>query len=448
MWKAFASIWLMTAVAVACGKSQVDSKAHTTVVVSPTLQGTQAPAGVPRFPTGLPAKHIVEWDKLNAACNSTRVRDIGPCMQSFVDYGDILGLVTLVDSKELGIHVDAVGRFHPNTIFQIMSMSKPFVSIAVMKLVEQGKISSVDVRVSQLRGLEDFPYQGITVRQLLTHTSGIWYLREPQPGIRTGIAPHLTNKLEKAPEVTVRDKSLEFVAKHYANPALYPLGSTAPQYSNIGYLMLGWIVQRVSGTTYERFVKDEILEPLRMTDTFFFPSGASAEQRSRIADLDRRDPDPLEYVNYDKLRPGWAYPSPEGGLYSTAQDLRQFLLLFRHRGQVPGRPRILSEESVRRLMEDEIPLEDFAPVLGLSCSGRIGRSLGFFVVRAPGCADLPGLGPGTIQHDGRFSTDLWYDPGKDQIGIFLYQIVTNGDSTPSLAENDAFKEMLARIASR
>ena len=442
MWRTFTSIGVITAVVVGCGKSEVNPNAHATVATSPTLQGAPAVARVPRFPSGLPAKHIAEWDKLNLACKGTHVRDVGPCMQSFVDDGNILGLVTLVDRKDLGVHVDAVGQFHPNTIFQIMSMSKPFVSIAIMKLVEQGKIPSVDTRVSQLRGLEDFPYSEITLRQLLTHTSGMWYWKEPQPGIRTGIAPHLTNKLEKTPEVTVRDKSLEFVAKHYANPTLYPLESTAPQYSNIGYMMLGWIVQRVSGVPYERFVKDEILDPLGMTDTFFFPSGASPEQRARIADVDRRLPDPLEYVDYDKLRPGWVYPSPEGGLYSTAQDLRQFLLLFRHRGQIPGRARVLTEASIDRLMQDQIPNDSYG------CGGQLGHSLGFYVVRAPGCADLPGLGPGTIRHYGRFSTDFWYDPGKDQIGIFLYQIVTNGDSTPSLAENDAFKQMLARITSR
>jgi CubicO group peptidase (beta-lactamase class C family) len=267
----------------------------------------------------------------------------------------------------------------------------------------------------------------------------MWYRKEPRPGVRTGIGPNLTNRLEKAPEVTTRDKSLEFVARHYANPALYPLESKAPQYSNIGYTMLGWIVERVGGLPFESFVKKEILDPLGMADTFFFPSRVSAEQQARIADLDQRLPDPLEYVHYDKLKPAWTYPSPEGGLYSTAHDLREFLRLFRHRGQIPGRARLLSQASVDQLMQDQVPGGDYG------CAGRLGHSLGFYVVREGGCADLPGLGPGTIRHDGRFSTDFWYDPGRDRIGIFLYQIVTNGNSTPSLAESDAFKQMLARM---
>ena len=97
-------------------------------------------------------------------------------------------------------------------------------------------------------------------------------------------------------------------------------------------------------------------------------------------------------------------------------------------------------------MRDQLPDADYASVVGVRCQGRIGRSLGFFVVRAGGCPDLPGLSPGTIQHDGRFATDFWYDPDKDRIGVFLYQIVKDGDSTPSIAENDLFKQMLSRIS--
>ena len=69
---------------------------------------------------GLPARGIPEWEKLNPACKGNRLRDIGPCMQSFVDYGSILGLVTLVDSGDLGVQLDAVGRLKTDTIFQIM----------------------------------------------------------------------------------------------------------------------------------------------------------------------------------------------------------------------------------------------------------------------------------------------------------------------------------------
>jgi CubicO group peptidase (beta-lactamase class C family) len=420
---------------VACAQSPSSSD-----VPRGSNESTRVPH-VPRFPLGLPAENIPEWDGLDQSCKGTRLSDIRPCMQSFVDFGSILGLVTLVDDGDFGIQIDAVGNYETDTIFQIMSMTKPFVAVAILKLVEQGRIPSIESRVAQLPGLDDFPYRDITIRQLLTHTSGVWYWKEPSPGIRTGIAPHLTNRLEKEPSVTIRDKSLDYVASHYADPTRYPLELTTPQYSNIGYLFLGWIVERISGHPFEQFIQETILTPLALTDTFFFPNAASPAQRARIARLDRRLPDPLEYEHYDELRPGWEYPSPAGGLYSTASDLRKFLLLFRHRGAIPGSPRLLSEESIELLIADQIPDGDNYEY---GCNA-MGWSLGFAVIRAPGCSKAPGLRPGTIAHTGRFSTDFWYDTERDQIGIFLYQIVTNNDSTPSLAENDAFKQMLARI---
>src|SRR5262245_13694986 len=79
---------------------------------------------VPRLPLGSPMKHIPAWDKLNPACLATKAQDIKRCMQSFVDYGSILGVVTLVD-RQNRMQLDAVGTFKPDTIFQVMSISKP-----------------------------------------------------------------------------------------------------------------------------------------------------------------------------------------------------------------------------------------------------------------------------------------------------------------------------------
>jgi CubicO group peptidase (beta-lactamase class C family) len=267
----------------------------------------------------------------------------------------------------------------------------------------------------------------------------MWYRKEEKPGVWIGLGPLLTNKLDKAPEITVRDKSLEFIARHYAHPTLYPLGSTSPQYSNAGYVTLGWIIQRLSGQPFDQFMKFNLFDKLGMKDTFFFPAKASAAQRQRIADLDRRLPDPPDYNHYDRLRPGWVYPAPEGGLYSTATDLHSFLSLLRHHGQLPGHPRILQPGSVKLLVEDQVPSAD------CGCNGRIGRSLGFYVIRPPGCPWAPALSPGTINHSGRFSTDFWYNAEKDEIVVILNQRVTNLSSPLPDGAKDAFEWMLERI---
>lgn len=406
---------------------------------------------VPRFPLGRMADGIRKWERLHPTCSGTSLRDIRPCMQSFVDYGSMLGLVTLVDRRGLPLQVDGVGAFKENSIVQIQSMTKPFVAVLVLKLVEQGRIASVDSRVIELPGFADFPYSTITIRQLLTHSGGIWYRKEPSPGVRTGIAPQLTNALEKQPGVTVRDKSLDFVARHYANAQLYPLEQTGPQYSNISYTLLGWIVERLSGVSLDRYMHQVILDPLALHDTFFFPARATREQQARIVSLDRRLPDPADYVHYDRLRPGWVYPSPEGGLYSTAADLRRFLQLFRHAGMVPGSPRVLSHASIALLLKDQPAGQWQAPRVAASwaCHGQNGRTLGFYLTGQQGCVDSPNFSPGTVSHTGRFATEFWYDPQKDEIGMFLAQVVLeNPIYSASVAERDVFKQMLARITER
>jgi len=291
---------------------------------------------VPNLPLGLPSKNIPEWERLSPSCKGNNLRSIRPCMQSFVDYGSLIGAVTLIDRKGIRVQTDAVGEYNQDTIVQIQSMSKPFVSVALMILVERGKIPSVDSKVSDLSSFQDFPYPNVTVKQLLTHTSGMWSVKEGKDGMFFGVVPYYLNRLDKALEISVRDKSLEFVAKHFVNPKLYPLGSNDYAYSNVGYIILGWIVEKLSGEPFEQFLKKNITDKLGMKDTFIFPSKASAVQRSRIANVDRRPPDVLDIDNYDKTRPGWTYSSPEAGLYSTAKDLRQFLRIFRHKGKVPS----------------------------------------------------------------------------------------------------------------
>jgi CubicO group peptidase (beta-lactamase class C family) len=338
-----------------------------------------------------------------------------------------------------------VGEYTEGTIFQIQSMSKPFVSVAIMILVDRGKIPSIDAKVVDLDGLRDYPYRDVTVKELLTHMSGLWPVHEDTSGVFWGVVPYYRNRLDREPQITVRDKSLEFVAHHYANPRLYPLGSKEYAYSNVGYLTLGWIIERLSGQPFEQFLMTNIIRPLGMRDTFIFPSGATADQRRRIANVDRRLPDALDVEEYSKLRPGWTYPSPEAGLYSTAADLRRFLLLFRYRGQPPGAQKLLSEQSVAHMLRDEVPSTDFG------CDGQVGRSLGFYVVRPRGCPNMPGLEPGTIWHSGRFLTFYWYDPVRDEIGIFLEQKVTRRDSktiNSYLGEREAFMQLIQRARLR
>ena len=369
-----------------------------------------------------------------------RFADIAPCLQQFVDDGSVLGLVTLVDRGGEHLQVDAVGQYRQDTIFQVMSLSKPFVSVGILMLVERGRIPSIDTRVSDVPELASFPYPEITFRELLTHTAGMWPVNGPFPAKEVptewlGIAPHLTNRADRGPSISFRDKPLWYVANHYADPELYPRDPRRiSQYSNVGFLTLGWAISRLSEMPFEQFMRTEIFEKLGMEDSFFFPMRQAEGKRSRIAVLDRRRIDPPDYDHNEETRPGWAYVSPAGGLYATAHDLHLFLQLFRHGGGLPGQERILTPESIDLLMRDQLSEEEIP--------GNDGRSLGFYVVRSSEALVEP-KSPGTIHHGGRFGTWFSYNPERDEISIFLDQRVGYRGEIPF--HRNAFLDLLARI---
>jgi len=97
---------------------------------------------------------------------------------------------------------------------------------------------------------------------------------------------------------------------------------------------------------------------------------------------------------------------------------------------------------MKQLMEDQVPKNSFG------CDGQIGRGLGFEVVRKGGCFSRPGLDAGSIFHGGRFLTFFWYNPARDEIGVFLMQKITRRDDqtlNSFLGEREAFMQLAERI---
>jgi CubicO group peptidase (beta-lactamase class C family) len=253
-------------------------------------------------------------------------------MQELVDRGVIPGAVTLVARHGQVASLEAVGwqeietrkSMRPDSIFQIMSMTKPFTSTAIMLLMEEGRIALsdpvekylpdfheqwvIESTDSKIRTLHRAP-RPVTLRDLLTHTSGM-----------SGAPPGGASKIT----VTLDRSLAEVVALDSQGPLLFDPG-TKWSYSNPGMATLGRIVEVVSGQRYEKFVEDRILRPLGMKDTFFYPP---EEKWSRIAMLYARDGGHLVKAGPDtqggdpwNYRKGARYPCPECGLFSTAADL-------------------------------------------------------------------------------------------------------------------------------
>jgi len=192
----------------------------------------------------------------------------------------------------------------PNTIdtrFRLGSITKQFTAMAIMILAERGKLSVQDP-IS--KHLADSPkaWEPITIRQLLTHTSGIpSYTSFPQMMTRTVRLPATIDEVI----ATFKDKELDFQPGDKFT------------YSNSGYIVLGKIIERVSGTDYETFLRQNVFQPLEMNDSGYDHNSAILPRRAaghvRMLNLIGNAP----YIDM-------TWPHAAGALYSTVDDLARW----------------------------------------------------------------------------------------------------------------------------
>jgi CubicO group peptidase (beta-lactamase class C family) len=186
----------------------------------------------------------------------------------------------------------------PDMIFQVASITKQFTAIAILKLMEEGKILLKD---SVQKYIPDFPSKGYTVsiENLLTHTSGIKdYMQIDYQ------SPYM--------------ERWDFTPKQLIDSfKYYPLGfapGTKYSYSNSGYYLLGYIIEKISGKKYQRYVQDHILEPLQLSNSYFDTNGIIIPNRVKGS----RKEGSL-FKNADYWSPSIAYSA--GGLLSNTNDL-------------------------------------------------------------------------------------------------------------------------------
>jgi CubicO group peptidase (beta-lactamase class C family) len=213
-----------------------------------------------------------------------------------------------IASKSTGVANKATGTaIDVNTRFNLGSMNKMFTAVAVAQLSQAGKLSFTD---TVAKYLPDYPNkevaEKVTIHQLLTHTSGM--------------GMYWNEKF-----MAQRDKLLT-VAAHLplfaTDPLLFPPGEKF-QYSNAGYMLLGAIIEKVSGQDYYSYVHDHIFSPAGMTETGFYEPGKDIPNLA--IGYTRMSPDgkPSEEV-HDNTNTREVKGGPAGGGYSTAPDLVRF----------------------------------------------------------------------------------------------------------------------------
>lgn len=362
-------------------------------------------------------------------------------MKHFIDDKTVAGAVTLVARGSVVVEFDAAGMadveanqsMRRDTIFQIMSMTKPVTAIAIMMLAEEGKLAvrdPVEQYLPEFKGLRvrtnngpdaDYfgrPNHAITIRDLLTHTAGF-----------TDSAPAAILDYRQKMNVPL-DEVVRQLAKE---PLLFQPG-TEWSYSSAGIEVLGRIVEVCSGEKYEDFVAERILRPLGMKDSFFFPP---PEKVSRIAMVyAQRDGQlvraPGTILGGDPAlhRQGSVFSAPGWGLYSTAEDLLHLYEMMLNGGVYEGK-RYLSEFSVHLMTE--------AHTTGIRPAGWMRGSdygLAWEVVTEP-LGELDGHSRGSFGHGGAFGTQGWIDPKNKLISILLIQRSDGGTDTMS----DVFMNM-------
>ena len=356
-------------------------------------------------------------------------------MKHFVDQGTVAGAVTLVSQGDNVIEFDATGMadiegnqpMKKDTIFQIMSMTKPVTAIGVMMLAEEGKLAlrdPVEMYLPEFKGLrvatnngpdEDRlgkPEHEITIRDLMTHTAGF-----------TDNAPAAIKDYRQLMNVPL-DEVVRQLAKE---PLLFQPG-TQWSYSSAGIEVLGRIIEVCSGQKYEDFIAGRILKPLGMKDSFFFPP---PDKVARIAMVYEQKegklvPAPGTILGGDpaKHRQGSVFPAPGWGLYSTAEDLLHLYRMMLNGGEYDGH-RYLSNFSVHLMTEPHT--SDIHPVGWMRGSDY---GLAWEVVTEP-LGELAGHTSGSYGHGGAFGTQGWIDPDHSLISILLIQRADGGADSMS-----------------
>lgn len=343
---------------------------------------------------------------------------VAPRMQEFVDKGEAAGIVTLIATRDKVLHVSAVGKtnlagqrqMRRDDIFWIASMSKPVTAVCVAILADARKLAFDDPVEKYLPEFSDLkvkdngqlvkPSRAITLRDVLTHTSGLTDVNSRDP--------HLT---------------LEQTSKRIAQEPLSFQPGSRWSYSTAGFDVIGRVVEVVSGMPFDRFLQNRLLDPLEMKDTSFW---ISQDKYARWAHSYRWTPEehalrettiPFLYGTdvTDRRRP----PLGGAGLFSTADDIARFYQMMLNKGVVRGRA-LLKPETVAELTRKQTG--------DLRARPGMPWAIGFSIVEDPTAMEANKiLSSGSFGHGGAYSTQSWADPSKNMIWIVMFERTGKGN---------------------
>mgnify|MGYP006101286291 FL=1 len=381
--------------------------------------------------------------------NSDRLKKIDDIISEDIKENKIPGAVVLVGNEDEIIFEKAYGIKNPETnekyntddIFRIASMTKAITSIGILKLWEEGKIGLDDpidkyipkfenIEILESFNNEDTSYTSkistkkITIRQLLTHTSGIGYgfidgnksiksiyHKRKQSFMKNGVLCFCDE------DITIGEtiENLADVPLHHEPGERFTYG--------IGLDVLGYMIEIVSGKKLDEFFRDEIFTPLDMNDTYFY---LPKEKENRLVPVLTKKDD--EWVIFEDDRFNVNYPI-EGkrkffaggcGLSSTVQDYYKFLTVFLNDGKFKGKS-FISKQTNDLIFQNQLP-ESFG----------FGVGLAFGIVLEKDLKNGGTGSEGTISWGGYWNTSFFADPEDKYIGLIYKQTQNIQDDSSDL----------------
>lgn len=355
--------------------------------------------------------------------SSQRLERITELVEDNIAQGNITGAVTLVARHGKIAHLEAQGvmdletrqPMQEDTFFRLASMSKPVGGLAIMMLVEEGKVRLTDpvsdflpsfkdpvVAIARSDNSDDGYYtvpaeREVTIKDLLTHTSGV-------------MSGGFSNSESRALSATRHEAGLAWVDELGSVPLAFQPGSRWSYSALAGFDVLSRVVEIASGQNFNDFLQERVFGPLGMEETFFWPN---SDQRQNLVSSYTLGENGLQPRNNPDSMSSPVYYSAAGGLMSSAESYAQFAMLLAGEGELNG-VRLLGTRTMEVMRSEWIPdtLPGRNPGEGYGLSVRV-------VTDPIAMGSL--LNEGTFGWSGAYGTHLIVDPVEDLVALMFIQ---------------------------
>ena len=383
-------------------------------------------------------------DPESQGISSDRLKMITELSKSYVDQGKVANITTMVNRKGKIIYFESFGnrglddkqKINKDDLYRIYSMTKPIVSVAIMQLYEKGKFhlnDPVHKFIPELKSLKIAITKDslvdaknkITIKHLLTHTSGLSYGWSRQPA----------DSFYRQADIFNSESSDDFIKKVSELPLRFEPGSKY-NYS-ISTDILGILIERITGLSLSDYLEKNIFKPLGMVDTFFqvptkkasrfLPNHAYDRLTKEINTIDSGKYEDSKKIEGSTMRNYYDVKmySGGGGLVSTAYDYMVFAECLRNSGEFNGE-RIIGSKTLKYMTKGHLPSTVQGIGRGESPSDPAVSArtfgLGFGIINSPEILGVIGS-KGIYSWGGAAGTIFWIDPVEEIVVVSMIQLM-------------------------